>query len=208
MIAVVRREKQRIRMWYHKPPELEWQPGKLREALCATGLRAMLLRDEIRITAPVTEAMLWDAPRADDPDRIEERIELRRRLREITGWRTGDFDIVIRYVVGKFIRNVQVGKDQEMPWKPREAYRQAIHDVLIEHSYVEVTPDFERRIVRQYCNDLSAIEELEEQVTQQMKRKEQFVEGGDFESAVHAREMEYDARDRVDAIVRKAATGA
>ena len=155
----------------------------------------------VQFTETVTEDSLWKPLDPDDPDLLE-RIEFRRRLREISCWRTGEFKITIRYLPNKFIRNLQVELDLQLSW---ETSSRRIDQAMTQQGYVGVTKQLEGAIARQYCYDLKAIQELEEEIKHQQTSKEKLVNDQDFEGAARARDMELDARDRLDAIVRRSA---
>ena len=202
--AVVRWERTRCQMFYqmfyHKPPDLTWQPAALAGRLCSMDVIATVVDQQVQFTETVTEDSLWKPLDPEDPDLLE-RIEFRRRLREISCWRTGEFKITIRYLLNKFIRNLQVELDLQMP----ETSSRRIDQAMTQQGYVRVTNQLEGAIARQYCFDLNAIRELEEEIEHQQTSKEKLVNDQDFEGAVRARDMEFDARDRLDAFVGRSA---
>ena len=93
-----------------------------------------------------------------------------------------------------------------MPLKPWGEYDDTIRRTMTEHGYIEITAEVERDIARRYCRNVEIIESLEEQIELQQRKKEKLVEAQDFSAAAKARDIEHDIRDRLDAIVKKAAT--
>lgn len=86
-----------------------------------------------------------------------------------------------------------------------ETSSRRIDQAMTQQGYVRVTNQLEGAIARQYCFDLNAIRELEEEIEHQQTSKEKLVNDQDFEGAVRARDMEFDARDRLDALVGRSA---
>jgi DNA-binding transcriptional ArsR family regulator len=160
----------------------------------------------VHIVVTVTEEMIWQRLDPDDPDHVE-RLELRRKVRDITKQYPGEYEMTIRHLPAKFIRNAYTDRDLRMPLKPAQKYDAILRDALTEHGYVELTPEIERQIARNYCDKLEAIKSLEEQIEILQREKETHVSNQNFTAAAKARDLELGARNRLDSIVKSAANG-
>src|SRR5262245_17038649 len=167
--------------YYHKPPDVPWNPISVVEHL-----------RELEVDATVAKGCVQIAPKPDAswivyPDQLDIPA------------------INIRLLPSRFIRNIEVERHIKLP---RVIYRNEIDHALTQQGYVRVTNELEGSIARKYCPNVAAIEEMEKEITDHQRRKERFVSEQNFDTAAIARDMEYDARARLDVLVRDAAAKA
>lgn len=92
-----------------------------------------------------------------------------------------------------------------MPLKAASEYDAVLRNALTEHGYIEITPKVERQIARRYCDNLEAVESLEDRIEILNRKKMAFVDAQDFAAAAKTRELEHSVRDELDNIVKIAA---